>query len=383
MIGTILTALLVGLAAICLALAGLYGVVTLVNLAGFRAPPPARGTLDPVSILIPARNEAMQIGAALRGALAQEGVEVEVVVLDDNSTDTTAAIVRELAAEDPRVRLVQGAPLPAGWNGKQHACHQLGRAARHPVLLFVDADVQLAPDAAARLQGQMADHDLALVSGFPRQVTGSFGEALVIPQIMVILLGYLPFPVARRRATDARFAAGCGQLMMVTATAYARAGGHAAFRRLMHDGLNLPRNVRRSGARTDIVDATPLAACRMYRTWPDLWAGFTKNATEGMATRRALPVWTMLLGGGHVLPWVLLPVSFLTGIGLAAMLSAGAIAAVLLPRILLAMRLRQPMTSVLFHPVGIAITLAIQYSAFIGARRGGRAVWRGRSYDYQ
>jgi hypothetical protein len=383
MIGTALTAILVGLAAISLALAAVYAVVTLVNLAIFRAPPPASHALAPVSILIPARNEAAHIGAAARGALAQEGVKVEAIVLDDNSTDATAAIVRDLAAEDRRVRLVQGAPLPAGWNGKQHACHQLATAARHPVLLFVDADVRLAPDAAARLQGEMKAHDLALVSGFPRQVTGSLGEALVIPQIMVILLGYLPFAFARRQATDPRFAAGCGQLMMVTAEAYARAGGHAGFRRLMHDGLNLPRNVRRSGGRTDIVDATPLAACRMYEAWRDLWAGFTKNATEGMATRRALPVWTVLLGGGHVLPWGLLPVALLAGSGLAATLSAAAIAAVLLPRAVLALRLRQPATSVLLHPVGVAITLAIQYAAFTRARRGGRAVWRGRSYDFQ
>lgn len=377
------TALLVALAAITLALAGLYAVVTLANLAIFRAPKSATDAVAPVSILIPARNEATHIGAAVRGALAQEGVEVEVVVLDDGSTDPTAAIVRDLAAEDPRVRLVPGALLPMGWNGKQHACHQLGNAARHPVLLFVDADVRLAPDAVARLQGAMTARHLALVSGFPRQVTGSLGEALAIPQIMVILLGYLPFPFARREATDPRFAAGCGQLMMVTAEAYARAGGHAAFRRLMHDGLNLPRNVRRSGGRTDIVDATPLAACRMYETWPDLWAGFTKNATEGMATRRALPVWTVLLGGGHILPWVLLPVALLAGSGLAADLSAGAIAAVLLPRALLALRLRQPAVSVLLHPVGVAITLAIQWSAYRGARRGKRAVWRGRSYDFQ
>jgi hypothetical protein len=291
--------------------------------------------------------------------------------------------VRDLAADDRRVRLVQGAPLPAGWNGKQHACHQLATAARHPVLLFVDADVRLAPDAAARLQGEMKARDLALVSGFPRQVTGSLGEALVIPQIMVILLGYLPFAFARRQATDPRFAAGCGQLMMVTAEAYARAGGHAAFRRLMHDGLNLPRNVRRSGGRTDIVDATPLAACRMYEAWPrplgrlhqerDRGHGDAPRAAglDGAPRRRAcaaLGAAARVAAGGS---------------GLAATLSAAAIAAVLLPRALLALRLRQPATSVLLHPVGVAITLAIQYAAFTRARRGGRAVWRGRSYDFQ
>lgn len=373
--------ILTGLATACLALAVLYAVVTLVNLLIFRAPCAATGPLAPVSILIPARDEAKNIAAAIKDALAQQGGPVEVVVLDDNSTDDTAAIVTALALDDSRVRLERGAPLPAGWNGKQHACHQLAASARHPVLLFVDADVRLSPDAAARLQAHMVARDLALVSGFPRQITGTLGEALVIPQIMVVLLGYLPFPAARLWPTDPRFAAGCGQLMMVRTQAYAQAGGHAAFRHLMHDGLNLPRNIRRKGGRTDIIDATPLATCRMYETWDGLWAGFTKNATEGMATRRALPVWTVLLGGGHVLPWLLLPVSLLGGMDLAAALSGAAIVAVMAARGVLAWQTRQPPLSVVLHPVGVIATLAIQWSALRGARNGRQAVWRGRSYD--
>ena len=371
------------LAAISLALALLYAGVTLANLLVFRAPRRGTAPLAPVSILIPARDEAANIAAAVTGALAQEDVEVEVVVLDDGSTDDTAAIVAALARNDPRVRTERGVPLPANWNGKQHACHQLAALARHPVLMFVDADVRLAPDAAARLQGRLVARDLALVSGFPRQITGSLGEVLAIPQIMVVLLGYLPFPLARLMPGRPSFAAGCGQLMMVRAASYAAAGGHAAFRHLMHDGLNLPRNVRRSGGRTEIVDATHIASCRMYDAWSDLWSGFTKNATEGMATPRALPVWTVLLGGGHVLPWLLLPLAWLAGAGEAATLSAAAITAVLLARALMALRMRQPALSVLLHPVGVMVTLAIQFSALRGARRGAQAVWRGRSYDFR
>lgn len=376
-----MTAGLAILAAICLALALIYTCITLVNLTVFYPPQSASGQLFHVSILIPARDEAENIEAAVCGALAQQGVAVEVVVLDDNSSDGTASIVRRLAQHDSRVRLLDGKALPQGWNGKQHACHQLASAAQHPILLFVDADVRLSADAAARLQGHMHSRDLALVSGFPYQITGTFGEALVIPQILVVLLGYLPFPMARSNPADPRFAAGCGQLMMARADAYRQAGGHAAFRHLMHDGLNLPRNIRRAGGRTDITDATPLATCRMYANWADIWSGFTKNATEGMATPRALPVWTMLLGGGHLLPWLLLPVSLLAGAELAATLSAAAIAATLTARVALALRVRQKTLSVLFHPVGVCITLAIQWSALIGARRGRQAVWRGRSYD--
>ena len=365
-----------------LALALLYAAMTLGNLRIFRAPeagpcPPA------VSILIPARDEAGQHRGRDR-CRPRAGAAWRWRSWCSTTARRTARASSwpTIAARDPRVRLAQGASLAPGWNGKQHACHQLAALARHPVWLFTDADVRLAPDAAARLGAHMDRHDLAFVSGFPRQVTGSLAEAVVIPQILVVLLGYLPLAMARRSA-DAGFAAGCGQLMMVRAEAYAAAGGHAAFRHLMHDGLNLPRNIRRTGGRTDIVDATPLAACRMYDTWAGIWRGFQKNATEGMATPRALPVWTALLGGGHVLPWLVAPLALAAGAGLSLAASLAAIAFVLVARAVLAVRMRQPAVSVILHPVGVALTLAIQWSALIGARRGRRTTWRGRSYDFQ
>ena len=214
-----------------LALGALYALLTLVNLAIFRTPRGPRPD-DPrarVSVLIPARDEAANIGAALDLALAQEDAEIEVLVLDDGSIDGTGGIVAARAAADPRVRLLKGAPLPSGWNGKQHACHQLSKAARMPLLLFVDADVRLAPDAATRMHAYLLRRRLDLVSGFPRQVTRTIGEIVAIPQILVLLLGYLPFPMARL-LPGTGFAAGCGQLMMVRAEAYRAAGGHAAFR---------------------------------------------------------------------------------------------------------------------------------------------------------
>ncbi len=363
-----------------LCLAGLYAVVTLVNLSIFRAPGRMLDGGEAVSVLIPARDEAANIGAAVDAVLAQEGATLEVIVLDDGSTDGTDRIVMGLANGDDRVRLVRGADLPAGWNGKQHACHQLAAEAQHPVLLFVDADVRLARDAVARMQGYMVRRKLDLVSGFPRQITRSFAELVTIPQILVLLLGYLPFPMARI-FRGAGFAAGCGQLMMVRAAAYTAAGGHAAFRDRMHDGLNLPRNVRLSGGRTDILDATPIARVRMYDNWSDIWQGFTKNATEGMAKPVALPIWTVLLAGGHILPPLLVLLAWAAGAGQAFEVALLATVLVLGARAVLAWKVRQSWLAVLLHPIGVAVTLWIQWSAFMGARRGERAVWRGRTYD--
>jgi len=375
------TACLIGVAILCLSSALLYSVMKVVNLMVFRAPGTASLQTLP-AISIPARDEIANIAEAIKHALTQYGTEVDVVVLDDISTDGTDQIVATYASADARVRLARGVALPPGRNGKQHACHQLAQFARHPVLLFFDADVRLEPDAALRMAGHLDLHGLAPVSGFPRQIVRTLGEIIAVPQIMVALPGYLPFPMARR-STDLQFAAGSGQLMMVRVDACARAGGHAAFRALTHDGMNLPRHIRHTGGRTDIIDATALASCRMYNNWPDLWSGFTKNATEGMARPRALPVWTILLGGGHVAPWLLMPLAWSVGAPVAAWMSALAIVAVMIARTALVTRVRQPVLSVVLHPIGVIVTLAIQWSALLGARRGHKARWRGRSYDFQ
>ncbi|RYH01297.1 glycosyltransferase [Salipiger sp. IMCC34102] len=364
-----------------LALAAFFAVMAAVNLAVLRPPPSADGSpLPPVSILIPARDEARNIAAAIEAALGQTGVAVEVVVLDDGSTDGTDAIVAARASEDPRLRLIRGLDLPPGWIGKTHACWQLGQAARHPILLFVDADVRLAQDAAARLVAGMEQSMIDCLSGFPRQITATLAEKIVIPQIFTTLLGYLPLPMARRRP-DPSFGVGCGQLMAVRRRAYDAAGGHAAFAGRMHDGLMLPRNVRRAGGASDLTDATPIAGCRMYDSLPGIWHGFSKNATEGMATSRALPVWTVLLFGGHVLPVLTLSAALAAGASLSAGLSALSIVMVLLARAAMAVRLRQSWLSVLAHPLGVLFVLAIQWTALVGARRGRPAVWRGRRYD--
>ena len=357
-------------------LAALFAGMAAANLRLFAPPPPPSGR-PAMSVLIPARDEEANIGAILTSVLASEGVDLDVVVLDDGSADRTGGIVRELAARDARVRLIEGAPLPPGWVGKQHACWQLSLAARSPLLVFLDADVRLAPRCLARLAAFVEAGDLGLASGFPRQVTGTLGEAVVVPQIMTVLLGYLPLAMARKAPTDPRFAAASGQILAVTRGAYDAAGGHAAIRRTIHDGIRLARAVRAAGFPTDLCDLSALATCRMYSDWPSVWRGFSKNAREGMATPRALPVWTLLLGGGHLLPLLLLAVA--TGAAfwlalLAALLSWGAATAVMACA-------RASWLSALLHPLGVATTLAIQWTALLSGPKRRPAVWRGRSYD--
>jgi hypothetical protein len=368
-------------AVFCAGLALLPLVLGFYNLALYRTPREASPTGTRVSVLIPARNEEHNIGDCVRAVLASTGIEIEVIVLDDHSTDGTADIVRALAAEDARVRLEQSPPLPSGWSGKQHACQILGERAGFPVMLFLDADVRVTPDAVSKAAGFLLTRDIGLASGFPRELTVSWGERLLIPMIHLLLLGYLPMALMRKRR-DVGLGAGCGQLIIVRAEAWRRAGGHAAIRRSMHDGVMLPRAFRRSGSMTDLFDATGLASCRMYDDFQAVWSGFSKNATEGMATASALPLWTLLLAGGHILPWAMLPFATLSNAsGIAVAVLAAAVLANLALRLTLAVRFRQSIAAIPFHPVSVTLMLTLQWLALIRARSGDQTSWRGRTYS--
>ncbi len=342
------------------------------NLRLYRRPAPAVGR-PAISVLIPARNEEANIGAACAAVLASDGVELELIVLDDASTDRTPAILAGIT--DPRLRVASAPRLPPGWSGKQHACHVLGGLARHDLMVFVDADVRLAPDALSRMAGTMQRHDVGLASGFPAQVTVTWSEQLLIPLIHFLLLGFLPI-AAMLRSPAVGLGAGCGQLFIVRRDAYVRAGGHAAIKASLHDGLMLPRAFRRAGLMTRLFDASGFARCRMYANAGQVWEGLCKNATEGMAKPRALPVWTVILGGGQVLPAVLMLAAPGRMAGLAVLASIGF-------RLVLAARFRQPWVAAVLHPLGVIALLVVQWWSLIRAARGRPATWRGRAYTAQ
>ena len=366
---------------LALLLAALPAAMTIANLRALKRPLPlaARPSL---AILIPARNEEAAIGACVEAALASVGADIEAIVLDDGSTDRTAAVVQELAGRDARVRLAAAPPLPPGWNGKQHACHALAGLTQRPILLFIDADVRLAPEGAARLAGALGTSGADLVSAVPRQIIGSFAERLLIPMINALILGYLPIARMRRDPREA-FAAGCGQLMMARRDAYRTTGGHAAIRGSLHDGLKLPRLFRRAGFRTDLTDGTDLAQCRMYDGLRALVPGLLKNATEGMAKPIGLLVWTFLLFSGHVLPWLLLFAALLTESTAHLPLILLACALPLGARLLQAIRCKEPIGAAFLHPLGVLALLGVQWTALARQGLGIRTDWRGRAYQAQ
>jgi hypothetical protein len=290
-------------------------------------PPPVA---EPVALLLPLRDEAHRVEPCLRALLAQTGVrDLRLVVLDDGSTDGTAEVVRRVCAGDPRVRLVEGRPLPVGWWGKPWACAQLAAAAgdEPTVLVFVDADVLLAPHAVAASVALLRWAALDLVSPYPRQVALTAAERLVQPLLQWSWLTTLPLRLAERSPRPS-LAAANGQLLVVDAAGYRRAGGHRAVRAEMLEDLALLRAVKAAGGRGGVVDGTALASCRMYAGWPDLRDGYAKSLWSALGS----PAGAVAVVGGLAVAYLLPPLAALRGsrvglLGYAAGVAGRAVAA--------------------------------------------------------
>ena len=354
-----------------LAVAGTAHAV--VNAALLRRPDPTAGLPqgERVSVLLPVRDEVRRVEACLRSILDQPGV-AEVLVLDDGSTDGTGGLARRVAAGDPRVSVLDGRPLPAGWLGKPHACQQLADAAdpAGTVLVFVDADVVLSPAAVASTVDLLRRHGLDLVCPYPRQLAVTPAERLVQPLLQWSWLTFLPLRAAERSPRPSLSAAN-GQLLAVRRAAYERAGGHSAVRGDVLDDVALLRAVKRTGGRGGVADGTALATCRMYGGWTDLRDGYTKSLWSAFGSPAGAAAVVGVLGLAYVLP----AVAALTGsaTGLAGYASG------VVGRVVAARRTGgRAWPDALAHPASVAALGALTARSW-RAHRAGTLTWKGRA----
>lgn len=345
-------------------------------------PPPVTAA---VSVLVPARNEAHRIVPTIRSLLAQRGlVDVDLVVLDDDSTDGTADAVRAVAGSDPRMRVLTGTPPPPGTLGKPHACAQLAAAARGEILVFVDADVVLAPDAVAAAVAVLRGADpLDLLCPWPRQIATGLSGRLVQPLLAWSWLTTLPLRRAER-STRPSMAAANGQFLVVEAAALARAGGWQAVSGAVLDDIGLARAVRAAGGRTGLADGSALATCRMYESGHELREGYRKSLWAAFGS----PAGAIAVGTALAVVYILPAAAAVTGSRIGALGYAAAVVG----RVSAARwcgrpggrsaatrgEIRRASWDAAAHPFSVLALLVLLASSWSGRARGSLQ-WKGRA----
>ncbi|HEU4565626.1 MAG TPA: glycosyltransferase family 2 protein, partial [Gemmatimonadaceae bacterium] len=233
------------------------------------------------SIIIPARDEAHNIARCARSVLAARYPALEVIVVDDRSTDGTGEIARAIAAEDARLRVVETPPLPDGWFGKQWACATGAAAARGALLCFTDADTTHAPDLLPRAVNALRSRDADLLSVAGTQEAHGFWERLIQPQIFSLLLARYGGTEVVNRSPRVEDKIANGQFMLFRRAAYEASGGHEAVRGRVAEDLALAQRLFALDYRTALVLGAPQLATRMYTSLRELVRGWMKNIYAG------------------------------------------------------------------------------------------------------
>lgn len=356
------------------------------------ATPPAAAPQNPplVSLLIPARNEERNIRRCVQAALEQDYPRLEVIVLDDRSTDGTAAILQELQTQDSRLKALSGQELPPGWAGKPHALHQAARQAQGEWLLFLDADTFLRPNAVSAALAAAQQHQADLYTVMTRQILGSFWEKVVMPLVFTALsVGFSPRKVNDPQRRDA---IANGQFIFIRRQVYQAIGGHAAVKNAIVEDKALSEKVKWGGWRLIVADGRGVAETRMYTSLAEMWEGWTKNIYLGLADSPAL-LWLGVFGAFLALTAaLLLPLWPLLGLlwlqrGGEWMAWAVIIKSLLLWAALLYARMRVnremgiSAAYAFATPLGAAVFAAMMFASAWKVLSGQGVTWKGRRYQ--
>ncbi len=326
------------------------------------------GKEEKLSVLIPARNEAGNIGKLLHDISNQDYGQLEIIVLDDGSTDQTAALVEKFCATELRCRLIKGLELPPGWMGKNWACHQLAAQATGDYFLFLDADVTISGPLFSSALSRMKSNNLALLSLFPGQEMKTAGEWLVVPLMHYLLLSMLPLCFVEWIKNPA-LAAANGQFMLFDAYQYRAAEWHRQVSNKVTEDIEIMKRVKRDGLKGATLLENNFIRCRMYHGFAESVEGFSKNLLAGF--------------GGSIVP--LLGYLYLTIFSYGLLWYAGYwqlalamfLAIIFMRSLISAMADQQPLWNVLLHSFQLLVLLYIAARSVTG-KFSGNLQWKGR-----
>ncbi len=232
--------------------------------------------IELLSVLIPARNEETNISFLLSDLHKSKNKNIEIIVLDDDSTDNTANVVQDFAKCDRRIVLIQSDSLPDGWLGKNYACYQLAQKARGKYLLFLDADVRIDESIVADVVSYAKKFQLKLLSVFPIQIQKRIGEKISVPVMNYILLTLLPLIFVRISPFKSHVAAN-GQFMLFDAETYKKTQPHLLFKNSAVEDIKISQYYKNEKHKIACITGEKRIQCRMYKTYKEAVNGFSKN----------------------------------------------------------------------------------------------------------
>jgi chlorobactene glucosyltransferase len=237
-----------------------------------------------VTVIVPARNEEKHIETCITSLATQPYSNFEILVLNDQSTDKTGEYLDVLALKYPNIRVFHGEESPpTDWNGKSYACHRLSQYATGDWLLFTDADTIHQANSIEQGVLQAEKLGVDLLTLFPKQITQSWGERLMVSFIM----DFLPLigtDLKKQWEKQDNHIVANGQYLLIKAESYRQAGGHQAIGQALVDDFALTKHLQSNGYRTVMIDGIQLVSCRMYQDSQQVWRGFSKNLLLGLET---------------------------------------------------------------------------------------------------
>lgn len=353
------------------------------NIKNFKLPEDILKTPPLVSVLIPARNEEKNIRKILNSMIKQDYPNLEILVLDDNSTDATGQIVQEFAKKDSRVRLIKGAPLPEGWKGKCFACHQLSKIAKGEYFVFTDADTLHFPSSISGSLAALIKNKLDVTSVYPRQIAVTFSERMTIRFIHFAILSFMPL-ILVKHTKGPFFSTAIGQFFLFKRQVYEKIGGFESVKDEILEDINMSKQIKRFGFKIMVYDGSDSIFCRMYTNLFDVIKGFSRfiyAAFDCNFLMEAVAVFFISLI--FLVPFVLLPLGIFIFDWPRMLISLNIIQILLIFVIksVLAIRFKERILDIFFTPISVAYIALIAMNSYIQSRFGKGVNWKGRTYD--
>jgi chlorobactene glucosyltransferase len=336
-----------------------------------------------VSVLIPARDEEKNIGRCLRSLSKQDYNNIEILVLDDNSSDGTGRIIEKFSKKDTRIRLIQGRSLDRGWKGKSYACHQLSLEAAGEYYVFTDADTLHFPNSVSSALGALISKKLDVLSVFPKQIMVSVHERMVVIFINIAVLALMPLGLIRKMKSP-KISIANGQFLLFKRSVYESIGGHRSIKNDIIEDVAISKQVKKHGFRFMVFDGRSTVYCRMYDGFKGVVRGFSKFIFAAMnysvIKLVAVVSFIMLL---FLVPLILLPLGLyiFNWPLLVNVMMLSQVSIILLIRIVMTFRFKSRFTDIFLHPLSMFYIVVLSVNSVYQAKYGSGIFWKDRFYS--